>query len=109
MKKLTYVDLGTAIKEVQSIEIVNRSKEVSRIVKQENGNKNAAAVIEKILNECNKESTPEAISMEGTDLLSRKANAYILPELVIGSLQVIAVACLTKVSMSVLSSTNRIK
>ena len=91
----------------QTEEFVNRSKEVSSIIRQENGNKNAANVIEKILNESDEESTIEAMPIESTDMVSRKMNAFILPELVIGSLQVIAIACLTKVSMSALSSTNK--
>jgi UDP:flavonoid glycosyltransferase YjiC (YdhE family) len=91
MKRLTYNELGSAIKAVQNEETCRRCKEVSMTIRQENGNESAAKAIQKILDE-----SPQSSSSRPSLLESQRNQPYIAPELFVAALKAITVACVIK-------------
>ncbi|GFH59988.1 hypothetical protein CTEN210_16464 [Chaetoceros tenuissimus] len=89
MKKINYINLGLAIKAVQSEQITLRCKEVSTIIRKENGNEFITKIVKERLVENG--NSPDASTAK-----LQLHQAYILPELVMVSLKMIMIACILK-------------
>jgi len=89
MKKLNYINLGLAIKAVQSEQIILCCKEVSTIIRKESGNEFVTKIVKERLDE--NRNAPD-ISKDKLQLY----HPYILPELVMVSLEMIVIACILK-------------